>query len=824
MRQKDRLVFIIILLISFTWLSSLNVVHAENDKKTGLFEKISEEKIVGYAAEPGVGSGKGESVGYINIDIIQSEKIIGNLKVNGNELEREDLQGKKHYNFSIDMESRWPDQLDRTKPFNLIGHVFKKANDKKEQYAFTSGPVELQGSTESMENTAALTFDVKPTKNSSFLIDTDTGVAVADIEANLFPEGTAAIVERQTPIDVVFIFDTSASMELDMVCYNNSKKILDSKKREECRDVAKMSAAKNGAYKAIETFKTNAVAGDRFALVPFASSIGTVRNFNTNTNVEDVKSQLDTIKTSISNLTAKNGLEGGTNYFDALNKANQLFGSSTNPKYAIFLTDGQPETYDFHFNINITGEFSKWGVPKKVERCFLGLCWESTEIIWKWSTEKYPINGNVLVVKEGNQAVLWHNLEKYLVSDYANGDRDYAYAILAAKKLASKNAKLYSIGFGSDGDVDMDFLELLSGQTGSIAQPGTKSNISTIFENVTKTINNQSLRNINVKVNIKDPKFPGNVSLLDGAVIDEENPNYAVINFDDLKFEKGETPTPPGAKRFSLTFDKEGDYTFNDVVLTYTDLSNVTQTISGAPFTVNVSNNISYGIDFDADVYDIDVDSMVVPTKNLVGHIVASEGKEMPEDASWSWISDNPSIATVNNDGTVTPHGLGIATLTVKAIDESGSPIYDESGKEMEAKATIKVNSVINKISIIENSYLLDDIVGKNFKSVEYIKLEQSVPNNFKLSNDNEKFKEAILLETDTDTNILKIENGVISKVDEVAGFQLIIAKIKTPSNDPNKDYYKINPAAPVEDRADTTLIKVNSTKENTLDNPTKEW
>lgn len=619
-------------------------------------------------------------------------------------------------------------------------------------------------------------------------IDKEKGVAIANLTTSITPKGVIADSTRRAPIDVVFIFDTSGSMVLDMG--NNRKS-----------DPDKLVKAKEGAYKAIETFKSNAIEGDRFALVPFAGKIGTVTGFNENTSVDGTQSHLNSIKTSISNLNAN----GGTNYYEALKKANDLLKSSNKPKYVIFLTDGHPDTdarlgnNSNYENINISGDFQKWEKTTREIRerkCgFLGFnCRWVTKTVedWYWSTTKYPINATSVAVriedKAGKNAVFTHNNETYL---YYKNDRDldYSYARVAASKLAEYGIKLLSIGFGSKNDVDFDFLAQLSNLTGASAQLGGKADISKIFEDVSKLINQQALRNIKVKVKIKDSSFPGNVLIGENAVIDPKDPEYAIVNFSDIQYEAGKMPPAPGPKLFSLTFDQPGSYTFNDVKLFYTDLSNTAQTSTGNAITIVITNNQSVGIGFKDPMYEIDVynDQLSVDLTNEI--IPVPEDAEIPEDITWEWTSSNEDVArpTNSNSGVIIPTGVGTTEITVTAVEDP----------TLTATRPLKVN--LKSLQFKKSSY--PDADGKNMYNELII-----TPSGFKLPSD--------AIEWSTNGTVFKANGGVINQIDsKVGGFGIVTAKLA--------DKYKLDPAENVKA---ATMVKVNSNRTNQGHSTNNEW
>lgn len=783
MKKKITKLFFAVVLASISMLYNFTYAMAENDKKTGEFEFVSFEKISGYAGEPGQGNGQGNTVDHIDIFIYQNGNQIGS-PIRVDQFEEVILQGKKRYYFNVDMQSKWPEQFNPAVPFKLIGKVYKQANGNF-QYEFTKDNITID-----LVNTASLDFEVNPSQRSS-VINPETEVAIVDINAKIIPKGILGQNnQRNTPIDVVFIFDTSGSMVLNMATGKS--------------DNQKFIKAKDGAVSAIEKFKEAAIEGDRFAFIPFALNVGTVINFNTNTSKAEITKQLNKIKDTINGLKAN----GGTNYYDAFTKANELLGNSDKPKYIIFLTDGRPDTYEDYSNVNISGEFPKWEVVTKevkVKSCILILCTTKTktEVVSEgWSTKKYSVNNaNVKLQKEKNDVIFKFNGEKYL---FGKGDLDYAYARVAASHLASKGIKLYSIGFGSDGDVDMNFLSELSNLTGGNAQKGEKADISSIYENLSNTISKASIRNIKVLVSIND--YIGKVMINSGAVMDDKNPGYVALNFDDIPYEIGVTPKEPATKSFSLAFYEPGVYTFNDIKLVYTDLKNNSLTVSGEPFDVTIVKNSSIGMKFAADLYEIDVDSNTVPTIDLTEEVLPeNEGDVLPEVINWS--SSNSNVAVVNN-GIVTPKGIGEAQIKIQATDEKGNPI--------EAATTVKINVVIEEISFDAASYLYDDDKD-SMDMLPHVIFKQSAPASFALTGDQKR--NALQWGPDLEeSKVITMNNGRISrKGQDISGFQMIKATLREPN--PN-DYYKIKPSTKKETQA---LIKVNG-ESKTIQEPKKQW
>lgn len=413
---------------------------------------------------------------------------------------------------------------------------------------------------------ASLDFYVTPTQTNGYLINKDTGLAEGELNAEVIPKGLVSSGNRQTPIDVVFIFDTSGSMVLDTSNPWWSKS-----------DPEKLQKAKDAASNAIEKFKLNVIPGDRFAFVSFSSEVNIVKEFNTSTDISAVKTQLDGIKDTISNLNAN----GGTDYQAALLKAKEMLSNSVNSKYVVFLTDGTPTEGSSVISKNVSGYFRK-------ENSF-----------------DYDHLKNVAVsIREKEYSTLFGPIKR-LVFDYnsktyiyRDNDMPYLAGLESATELAKNNIELFSIGLGSD--VDIEYLKQLSKLTGGYALLGEKDDLQTIYTTITEEINQVALRDVKVKIKVKNANLPGNVGLKEYTNDEEESidsvdlpymdGDYAVLSFGDIQYElNGPTPTPI-EKEISLLFDTAGIYTFNDVKLSYIDLKGDTKVV-GSSLNVLIKNN-----------------------------------------------------------------------------------------------------------------------------------------------------------------------------------------------------------------------------------------
>ena len=127
--------------------------------------------------------------------------------------------------------------------------------------------------------------------------------------------GSDSSTEKQAA-DIIVVLDTSGSMGYDV-----------DTGRETWGNNTRLNAAKS----AITSFATSVTADNenvQFSLVTFASSANTGRTY---TNVSDFNSAVNSTRAN-----------GGTNWEDALTKANAVTGRDGVAKYIIFISDGDP--------------------------------------------------------------------------------------------------------------------------------------------------------------------------------------------------------------------------------------------------------------------------------------------------------------------------------------------------------------------------------------------------------------------------------------------------------------------------------------------------
>lgn len=401
------------------------------------------------------------------------------------------------------------------------------------QLSFSSLTVSANGI-----KTPSIEYTVKPSQNE--IVKPQNDNAEASLDFHLTPSGKTTNANRD-PIDVVFIFDKSGSMN------------------ESGKNPAKLKSAKDAMTEAVKFFKENAGPKDNFAFIPFDSDVeaSKVVNFWPT----DIMRGLDLINSTAQSLPA----EGGTNYTQSFEKALDMLKGSKNNKYILFMTDGEPtfstnnEVLTFYDSRNrkVTAE-----VAVNYELYGSSPYFSSRKVYFKYNGTTY--NWNSLSINETFKAIKSH-------------------AESRAQLLSNQNIKLFSIGFGNNTEVDMEYLRKLSSITGVTARQASQENISSIFREISGEIDTPSISG-EVKVNLS--KFNGKVNLVEGsdAVLNNKD---ATMKF-NFKFPINQEVSQPVDLSLPLSFSEIGTYTFDDITMTYTDLDGNLVSKKHGPITIEV--------------------------------------------------------------------------------------------------------------------------------------------------------------------------------------------------------------------------------------------
>lgn len=404
----------------------------------------------------------------------------------------------------------------------------------------------------SSSDNASLDFDVTPSQNEYAKPANED--AQGRLDVTLTPQGKITSIVRP-PIDVVFVFDVSGSMD------------------ELGTNPMKFQSAKQALSSAVDYFKANANSSDRFALVPFSSDVQYNKVVPFPSGTYDVKQHLDKILQTANSLVAN----GGTNYKQALQQAQSFFNDPTRKKYIIFLTDGVPTV-------------SKAKEPVTYEVC---------EGIWPWKKCKQvteDLDVEYVLYSDGRTAdrTIYYPSGKQTATyrsytTYKNFEEIIrTHGINVAKDLGMNNITLYSIGFGNNKDVDMDYLEKLSSTTGGQAKQGTAQNLTEIFQQFSKLATDPVLSGT-VKIPLK--AFNGKVQIVENENVwlDDAKEN-AYITF-NISYKVGQPAPPPVNISIPVLFKEKGTYTFN-LELTYRDVYGVLQPAKTKSVTVVVKDEV----------------------------------------------------------------------------------------------------------------------------------------------------------------------------------------------------------------------------------------
>lgn len=391
------------------------------------------------------------------------------------------------------------------------------------------------------ENQGSPSLNVNVHPSNENIIKPVNGPAEGNVDIELLTEGALQASRRQ-PIDVAFIFDVSGSMN----------------------DGSKLRDAKEAFANAINEFETNGHPDDRFAIIPFSTEVGKVGRRGED--YLDLTRDLNSIGSFSEDLYAN----GGTNYTQALEKANELLKGSDRNKSIIFLTDGEPtESKGYDTVRYTTNDCAFWDWRCEDEE-------HTVEALHRYTI--YTNNSTSVQVKLYDN---WYPRGGFTLEQVQESIRNHINE--QVEKLAANKIKLYSIGFGQKENVDMNLLEELSASTGAYASQATTEFINSEINKISRDINQLALSQISLNV-----KLPDNVAVKADSNATVED-GYANVNMKDVQFDEDGNMKPSFTYDLPLTFSQAGEYTFDDVTLTYKDLDGDVQTVNHPSFTMNVS-------------------------------------------------------------------------------------------------------------------------------------------------------------------------------------------------------------------------------------------
>ncbi|RLQ10378.1 VWA domain-containing protein [Geobacillus sp. FSL K6-0789] len=391
------------------------------------------------------------------------------------------------------------------------------------------------------------------------------GDAQGRLDVTLVPQGAVSGIIRP-PIDVVFVMDVSGSMT-----------------------AMKLQSAKSALQAAVNYFKSNYNQNDRFALIPFSDGVreASVVPFGKYSNVA---SQLDAILNTGNSLTAG----GGTNYSAALSLAKSYFTDPTRKKYIIFLTDGMPTVLNTVDTITYREVKPKFrGGYRYTGNRVTGSLSVTYELYSDGWTAGIRFTDN-----KGYSRQFYSDGQDYVNGWWVSWDNGYSFtyssierkiradATAVAKTLGMNNITLYSIGFGDNDEVDMDYLRSLSATAGGEARQGTTQNLTALFQQFSQLATTPAITGT---IRIPLSSFGGNVAVAEnGQVWLDENKQNAYISF-SIPYQVGQGTPAPVTVPIPVSFKAKGTYTFN-AELTYRDVYGQPQPAVTKTVTVTVKD------------------------------------------------------------------------------------------------------------------------------------------------------------------------------------------------------------------------------------------
>ncbi|MFT8321655.1 MAG: VWA domain-containing protein [Bacillus sp. (in: firmicutes)] len=362
----------------------------------------------------------------------------------------------------------------------------------------------------------AVNFTVTPSQSE--IVKPSNSDAQGSLDIRLTPEGKATNANRP-PIDVAFVFDKSGSMVIP--------------------NDLKFKSAKNALSEAVKYFSMDPNKNDRFAFISFDSDVKINEPFPIYTTPSTYKviEKLGKIDSAAQGLAA----DGGTNYTQSFQQAASMLttgNNSNSAKYIFFMTDGQPTV---------------------------------SEVVENGKNVTYMIASYVNQSKLRGFRIVSNKTEEISLSE-AKKKID-AHIQSEVNNLANKDIKLYSIGFGNNDDVDMNYLSRLSETTGVTAQQASTDTIAKIFQDISGKIATPTIT-ATVKINIS--KFGGKVKLADGASATTDSAGNIIVKKDILFPINQDTPGPIDVS-LPVTFSSTGTYNFDNIKLEYRDLDGVSR-------------------------------------------------------------------------------------------------------------------------------------------------------------------------------------------------------------------------------------------------------
>ncbi len=418
-------------------------------------------------------------------------------------------------------------------------------------------PISVSANTPTNNDQLSLNLNkVEPARKELILEkEGNQNVARTSLNFELFREGMLLENPRK-PLDVVFVFDKSASMNVSLQ-----------------KNISRLEKAKEAMQTAGTVFSaanSDRINKDRFGLIEF-NSRETVRKFNG----QDLTSDINQISNVVKSITAPEGTSlSGTNYSASLQAAEELlkkYKDGSREQVIIFLTDGEPTV--LYSKDKPFGEYEK-----VTQKCVWIFCQDVTE------NYSYDLIKNHKDTSDREFIVYTNGTDRINPNTFNHAGNKIRFASDAkvyienhaqevAKNITKKESGiiLYPVGFG---EASINYLDKLASKTSngeSMAIEAGGTDLNQVFEALVNEIDTPSLNNVGIEI-----KLPKNVSVEEAPGIKVENRNghtYAIVTPSNgrVQYHVGEPPGLVSVPNLPLKFSAQGDYFF-EVNWKYTDI------------------------------------------------------------------------------------------------------------------------------------------------------------------------------------------------------------------------------------------------------------
>ncbi|MCP3762571.1 VWA domain-containing protein [Domibacillus sp. A3M-37] len=510
--------------------------------------------------------------------------------------------------------------------------------------------------TEAAGNDIGVSMTASPSQ--SIVVKPVDSNAQARIDMKMTPFGKYDQLARK-PVDVVFIFDTSGSMN------------------ESGNRPQKFQSAKDAMYKALDYFKQNAGPNDRFAFIPFNTTVDT-NNVVQLTKKSDATFSM--IRSKVSNVYAL----GGTNYRDPMELAQQMLNGSANDKNIIFMTDGHLTASNEIVEYESKCVKYRWGGCEEREYDYSKPIKEAVHFYENGVFVQYNnSNGYYLsgIYDENNNFRLANNKSARLSLIQYIKDR----AKKTAQQIGSNQTKMYSIGFGNNQtELDQGYLEELSSVTGAYASRASEGNVDKIFLDIAESISKQKL---DAEVTIDLAKFGGKVTVAEGANAAVDGTKVTMRK--SFEYEYLQNAPAPVDLTLPLEFSAVGTYTFDNINLTYKRPDGSTASVTIPSVTIQVAAEAPPAINGSMVLKG---ESEANPVNNLIKQAGAKTNYFSAEySLRPNGLSNSTVRGTLNNIKLIQPLPDGISL-----DDESASNVQVRPSANGGKEAVITLNQTIS--------------------------------------------------------------------------------------------------------------------------------